>query len=86
MLRNDIYNRIVGFPRFLVALCVPALLFCAVPTMPVKDIKAGMRGVGRTVFKGTLPEEFQVEVLGILENIGPKQSIILARLSGGALA
>ena len=27
-----------------------------------------------------------MEILGVLENIGPKQSIILARLSGGPLA
>ena len=31
-------------------------------------------------------EEFQVEVLGVLENVAPKQSIILARLTGGPLA
>jgi hypothetical protein len=31
-------------------------------------------------------EEFQVEILGVLENAGPRQSIILARLSGGPLA
>ena len=31
-------------------------------------------------------EEFRVEVLGVLENLGPRQSIILARLSGGPLA
>jgi hypothetical protein len=44
-----------------------------------------MRAVGRTVFAGGKVEEFQVEVLGILENMGPKQSVILARLSGGPL-
>jgi hypothetical protein len=38
------------------------------------------------VFSGTRVEEFQVEVLGVLDNIGPQQSIILARLSGGPLA
>ncbi len=53
--------------------------------MPLADIKPGMRGIGRTVFKGTQPEDFQVEILGVLENVGPKQSIILARLSGGPL-
>ncbi|HEY3939986.1 MAG TPA: hypothetical protein VGL97_21335 [Bryobacteraceae bacterium] len=31
-------------------------------------------------------EEFQVEILGVLQNLGPKQTIILARLSGGPLA
>ncbi len=44
-----------------------------------------MRGVGKTVFAGSRIDEFQVEVLGVLDNIGPKQSLILARLSGGGL-
>src|SRR6202012_1619809 len=43
-------------------------------------------GVGKTVFQGDKVEDFQVEILGILENTGPKQNIILARLSGGPLA
>jgi hypothetical protein len=51
----------------------------------IKDIHAGQKGVGRTVFSGTKVEEFQVEVLGVLENIGPKQNLILGRLSGGPL-
>jgi len=45
-----------------------------------------MKGVGKTVFSGDRIEEFQVEILGVLDNIGPKQSLILARLSGGPLA
>ena len=52
---------------------------------PLRDIRAGMHGVGRTVFQGNRVEEFQVEILGVLENVAPKQSIILARLSGGPL-
>ena len=44
-----------------------------------------MRGTGKTVFLGDRIEDFQVEILGVLENIGPKQSLILARLSGGPL-
>src|ERR1700692_4587146 len=52
----------------------------------LKDIKPGMRGVGKTVFSGDRIEDFQVEILGVLENIGPKQSLIIARLSGGPLA
>jgi hypothetical protein len=55
------------------------------PLFPLKDVRAGMRGVGRTVFSGSRIDEFQVEVLGVLDNIGPKQSLILARLSGGPL-
>ena len=45
-----------------------------------------MRGAGKTVFSGSKIEEFQVEILGVLENVGPKQSLILARFSGGPLA
>src|SRR5690348_15006301 len=44
-----------------------------------------MRGTGRTVFAGNQVQEFQVEILGVLDNVGPKQSLILARLSGGPL-
>jgi hypothetical protein len=44
-----------------------------------------MHGIGRTVFAGNRVEDFQVEILGVLENIGPHESIILARLSGGPL-
>ena len=44
-----------------------------------------MRGTGRTVFNGNNVEDFDVEILGVLENIGPKESLILARLSGGPL-
>src|SRR6202051_2895435 len=44
-----------------------------------------MRGTGKTVFSGNQIDEFQVEILGVLENIGPKESLIIARLSGGPL-
>ena len=54
--------------------------------LALKDVKAGMRGVGKTVFSGNRIEDFQVEILGVLENIGPHESLILARLSGGPLA
>ena len=46
-----------------------------------------MVGVGRTVFAGTELEDFKVHVLGVMRNvIGPKRSLILARLEGGPLA
>jgi hypothetical protein len=44
-----------------------------------------MHGVGRTVFTGNRVDEFQVEILGVLDNVGPKESLIIARLSGGPL-
>jgi SpoIVB peptidase S55 len=52
---------------------------------PLKDVRPGMRCVGRTVFSGNRIEEFQAEILGVLDNIGPRQSLIIARLSGGPL-
>jgi hypothetical protein len=52
---------------------------------PLKDVRAGLHGVGRTIFQGNRIEEFQVEILGVIQNSGPKQSIILGRLSGGPL-
>ncbi len=63
-----------------------AMAQAAIPIMPLKDIHAGMHGVGKTVFEGDKVEDFQVEILGILENTGPRQNIILGRLSGGPLA
>ncbi len=53
---------------------------------PLDEVRPGMQGTGRTVFSGNKVEEFGVEILGVLENVGPKQSLILARLSGGPLA
>jgi len=57
-----------------------------VSTMPLNEIRPGMKGIGRTVFSGSNIEEFQAEILGVLKNISPRQSVILARLSGGPLA
>jgi hypothetical protein len=54
--------------------------------IPFSEIKAGMSGVGRTVWSGSRVEEFQVEVMGTLENVAPRRNLILARLSGGPLA
>jgi hypothetical protein len=62
-------------------------LRAATPQMSVAEIRPGMVGVGRTVFSGTRVEEFKAHVLGVLQNvIGPRRSLILARLEGGPLA
>lgn len=53
--------------------------------MPLSEVRAGQRGVGRTIFTGDKIEDFQVEILGVLSNTGPKESLILGRLSGGPL-
>ncbi len=48
--------------------------------MPLHEVKRGMTGYGLTVFEGREVERFDVEILGILENIAPDQSLILARV------
>src|SRR5919109_4725379 len=55
--------------------------------MPIDEIRAGMAGVGRTVFQGSDLQEFKVRILGVLHNVtGPKRDLILAKLEGGPLA
>lgn len=48
--------------------------------MPLSEVRKGMKGYGLTVFEGTEVEKFDVEILGVLENIGPEQNLILARV------
>jgi len=51
---------------------------------PLSELKEGMRGTAWTVFRGNQPEEFNVEILGVVPGaIGPKQDMIVGRLSGG---
>lgn len=50
------------------------------PILPVDQVKAGMKGKGKTVFKENKIEEFEVEILGVLKNVQPKKDIILAKL------
>lgn len=52
--------------------------------LPLSEVREGMRGTARTVFRGTEPEEFSVEILGVVPGgIGPKQDMIVGRISGG---
>ncbi|MEE2636792.1 MAG: SpoIVB peptidase S55 domain-containing protein, partial [Acidobacteriota bacterium] len=77
--------------RVLVVASVLGGLVVALPaatvTMPLAEVRAGMRGTGVTVFAGTERSEFDAEIIGVLENsFGPRQNLILARLDGGPLA
>lgn len=71
--------------RLLSGLALAGALCAQSGVVSLKDIRPGMKGVGRTVFAGTRIEEFGVEILGVLENIAPRQSVILARLKGEPL-
>ena len=47
--------------------------------MGVNEIKPGMKGYGLTVFEGTKPTRFDVEVIGVLKNFRPRQEVILIK-------
>ncbi|HOE96575.1 MAG TPA: SpoIVB peptidase S55 domain-containing protein [Candidatus Sumerlaeota bacterium] len=53
--------------------------------MPSSEVRPGMRGEGRTVFRGFDVETFQAEILGVDHNAYPGSNMILARLSGPLL-
>lgn len=55
-------------------------------TLPVAEIRAGMKGYGRTVFQGGKIERFDFEVLGVQRNAAPGKSRIMVKASGGPLA
>ena len=73
--------------RPLLALCLVTALGAQVPaTMPVREIRPGMKGQGRTVFVGGKIDRFDFEVLGIQHNLAPGRDLIMVRASGGPLA
>lgn len=54
---------------------------------PVAEVRPGMVGVGRTVFKGAAIEDFTVRIIGTLKGVvAPQRDLVLARLEGGPLA
>lgn len=56
-----------------------------VATIGVDEIERGQRGYGLSVFQGNEIRRFDVEVVGVLRNMGPNVSFILARLEGEGL-
>src|SRR6478736_1163728 len=64
------YNDFVGSLRILLAMVAVSALQAAPAIFPLKDVRAGQHGIGRTVFSGSRVQEFQVEILGVLENLG----------------
>jgi hypothetical protein len=69
------------------------LILCALPAaagpdlLPLSQIKPGMKGIGYTIFSGDKVQTFDVEVIGVMPNlVGPKQNVVLVRLSGPEIA
>jgi len=60
----------------------PTLQPVSAPILPLKEVRAGQQGQVWTVFQGTTPEPFTVEVTGIVRNaLGLGKSIILCRMT-----
>lgn len=58
---------------------------CPTP-VPTGEVHSGMRGTGYTVVRGTEPEAFSVEVLGVLNDaLGPGRDMIVADLTSPAI-
>jgi len=49
---------------------------------PLDKITPGLKGAGKTIFSGSEIEDFTFEILGVLRDTAPGQSMILARLGG----
>ncbi len=68
---------------FCVVLSVSLLGAAVAQTTPgfihVDEIQPGMKGYGLSVFRGTAPERFDVEVIDVLRNFRPNQDLILIR-------
>jgi hypothetical protein len=65
----------------LLTLAAPAA-FAGDARMPLSEVHKGMKGYGVTVFEGTKLEKFDVEIVGVLNNIAPGQDLILANIDG----
>lgn len=66
---------------FVIAVSTAAL--ASVEFFPLSQVKAGMKGVGKTVIRGTAVETFNVEILDIIPDGGfDGSAIILAKFSG----
>jgi hypothetical protein len=48
-------------------------------TLPASEVKPGMKGYGLTVFSGTAPERFDVEILSTIKNVFPNQDLFLIK-------
>src|SRR6187399_2313431 len=66
------------------ALAAPAVFSqpADAPIYPLDELTPGQMGVVWTVFQGSQPEPFSVEVTGVLRNaLGPGKSLIVCQLT-----
>jgi hypothetical protein len=49
---------------------------------PLSEINIGQKAVAKTVLQGNKVEEFEVEILGVIRNVQPRNNLIFSRVSG----
>ncbi len=70
----------------LLAACLGiSCLLAATDIMKLSEIKPGMEGEGKTIFKGSAIETFHFKVLGVLEKFVSDKNLIVAELSSPEL-
>ena len=62
-------------------LLLVSLIFSA-EIFPLSKVKPGLQGYGYSVFQGTEPQRFDVEILGVINNLSSDFPLIIARLKG----
>ena len=73
-------HRSIALSIIIAALASPFNVALAQDVMPLSEVRPGMRGYGLTVFQGTTPERFDIEVIGVLHQFLPRQDLILIRM------
>lgn len=69
----------------LLSIMICSLYLFTTEIMKYSDLKAGMEGKGKTVFKGTNIESFNFKILGFLKNFSPGKNLIIAELDSPEL-
>jgi hypothetical protein len=93
-LQKDKMKRPIHITFIIILILVTAVFAEAsdIEIMPLKDIKIGMKGIGRTVVNGRKIETFDIEVLGILSNNKVNEHLlingnsILVKVSGEVIS
>ncbi len=80
-MKNNFFT-ISIYSLFLLSLICTSVSSAKIQIMTIDEVQPGMRGIVKTVFKGDSIEEFEVEILGTINNFLPKKDLILARLYG----
>ncbi|MEM8961917.1 MAG: hypothetical protein AAGD38_10575 [Acidobacteriota bacterium] len=81
MTRRWVWGLVAGW----IALMAATLSAEPTPSIEPSELRPGQTGYGLTVFSGTEPERFEVEIIGVLPDFRTDLDYVIARLSGHGL-